>query len=118
MKDRLGDAARILHIIDAIDEIEEYIKGVDFTEFEGNSMRRLATVKQLEIIGEAVTRVSEELIGMFPNVEWRKIKGRRNILVHEYFGIDTELIWQIVQEDLPIFKSEIQKVQAYLESKE
>ena len=43
MKDRLGDAARILHIIDAIDEIEEYIKGVDFTEFEGNSMRRLAT---------------------------------------------------------------------------
>jgi len=118
MRDKLGDHARIKHIIDALEEIENYTNGVDLTEFESNSMRRLATVKQLEIIGEAVSRVSIELTDQFPTVEWRKIKGLRNILVHEYFGIDAELIWQIVREDLPVFKKEIQKVNLYLTSRD
>jgi uncharacterized protein with HEPN domain len=97
MKSSLGDKARLAHIIEAINEIELYISGVEITEFENNSMRRLATVKQLEIIGEAVCHISPELIQQYPLIEWRKIKGLRNILVHEYFGIDTMLIWQIVQ---------------------
>jgi uncharacterized protein with HEPN domain len=115
MRDSLGDKARVAHILEAITEIEHYIEGVSIEEFEGNSMRRLATIKQLEIIGEAVTRLSLSLTDSFPEIEWKKIKGLRNILVHEYFGIDALLIWQIVQHDLPVFKFQIIEVQTALE---
>lgn len=114
MRDSLGDKARIAHIMEALLEIESYLHGIDIKEFETNSMRRLATIKQLEIIGEAVSRLSPELTEQFSDVEWRKIKGLRNILVHEYFGIDTLLIWQIVQHDLPLFKTQIERVQKSL----
>ncbi|CAN5271028.1 DUF86 domain-containing protein [soil metagenome] len=116
MRGKLGDSARIAHIIEAIQEIERYIENVEIGEFEDNSMRRLATIKQLEIVGEAVSHISAELIAHFPTVEWKKIKGLRNILVHEYFGIDTLLIWQIVKEDLPAFKKDVEQVKAFLES--
>ncbi len=110
MRDKLGDRARLLHIHEAIAEIEQYIANTDLAEFENNSMRRLATIKQLEIIGEAVSRLSDDILERYPHIEWRKIKGLRNILVHEYFGVDTVLIWQIVQKDLPAFKESIQNI--------
>lgn len=81
MKNNIGDEARLKHILDAISEIESYTRGIAFEEFAQNSMMKFATIKQLEIIGEAANRISDELKGKYSEIEWRKIVGLRNILI-------------------------------------
>jgi uncharacterized protein with HEPN domain len=108
----MGDSERLSHILDAIAEIESYLVGVDLNAFSSNSMMRFATVKQLEIIGEASNYLTNATKAAAPEIEWRKIVGLRHILVHEYFGIDTGLVWQIVQYDMPVFKQQIQNLLA------
>jgi len=78
--------------------------------FNTQSMLRNACIKQLEIIGEASDHISMELKEKHSGIEWNQIKGMRNILVHEYFGIDSTLIWQIIQFDLPDFKEKIYEI--------
>ena len=110
MKSSLGDKQRLLHILEAIEEIENYISGVNFDAFLQNSMMRFASVKQIEIIGEAANNISEEVKNKFTEIQWRQITGLRHILVHEYFGVDNRLIWQIVIDDIPKLKVKIQEV--------
>ena len=110
MKGNLGDPARLKHIIDAVDEIEGYLIGVDLQHFLDNSMIRFACIKQLEIIGEAANHLSEELRSTYIQVKWRQIIGLRNILIHEYFGVDFEVVWNVLQNDLPEFKQNIKKI--------
>jgi uncharacterized protein with HEPN domain len=112
MKDLKGDKARLLHILDAISEIEGYTYNFDFTEFLNISMARFASIKQLEIIGEAANHISTELIENYPDVEWRKIIALRNILIHEYFGVDAKIVWDIIQEDMPNLKMSIEIILA------
>ncbi len=107
MKDKLGDKARILHIIDAIREIEFYNKNANFRKFETTSIIRFASIKQLEIIGEAANRISGELKKSHPNIQWQRIIGLRNILIHEYFGVDAKVVWDIIQNDIPKLKTGI-----------
>tara|TARA_R110002072_G_scaffold19401_4_gene71891 strand:+ start:220 stop:561 length:342 start_codon:yes stop_codon:yes gene_type:complete len=95
MKGRIGDAARLKHILDAIIEIESYLLKSEFTDFMNNSMMRFACIKQLEIVGEASNHVSDETKQKFADIEWARITGMRNILVHEYFGVDEALVWDI-----------------------
>ncbi len=104
MRGSMGDEQRILHIQGAIREIEEYIKGIDIHQFKSNSMVRFASIKQIEIIGEASKNISESTRAKFPSIQWKEITGLRNILVHEYFGVDADLIWQIVTVDIPELK--------------
>jgi uncharacterized protein with HEPN domain len=92
MRDKMGDAQRLIHIQEAIAEIEKYTKGVDLSEFKNNSMLRFATIKQIEIIGEAAKNITDATRNEYPEIEWKQIAGLRNILVHEYFGIDAQLI--------------------------
>lgn len=68
---------------------------------------RFACIKQMEIIGEASDHISEEIKTRFSEIEWRQIKGMRNIFVHEYFGIDSRLLWEIIKQDLPDLKSKV-----------
>ena len=107
MKDPRGDKARLLHILDAIVEIEDYTKGFDFQQFFHQSMARFASIKQLEIIGEAANHLSGELIDLYPQVEWREIIALRNILIHEYFGVDAKIVWDIICENLPSLKKAV-----------
>jgi uncharacterized protein with HEPN domain len=107
MTDRLGNKVRLMHILDAIGEIEKYTKNVDFSEFSTNSMLFSACVRQLEIVGEAVNRLSDDLITNNPEVEWRKVAGLRNMLIHEYFGIDDNLVWSIIQKNIPDLKGKV-----------
>lgn len=95
MRGRLGDYARLKHILDAILEIESYLAGTDYEAFLNNSMMRFACIKQMEIIGEASDHISEEIKTQFSAIEWGQIKGMRNVFVHEYFGIDSKLVWEI-----------------------
>jgi len=73
-------------------------------------MMKFASVKQIEIIGEAANYISEETKNKFSDIQWRQITGLRHVLVHEYFGIDSKLIWQIITDDIPELKIKIKEV--------
>lgn len=107
MRGRLGDKARLSHILDAIVEIEAYLADANFESFQNNSMMRFACIKQMEIVGEASRHISDEIKLQFSDIEWSQINGMRNIFVHEYFGIDTKLVWDIIKHDLPDLKLKV-----------
>jgi len=117
MRGKLGDSIRLQHILEAIHEIETYLVSSDFTEFMNNSMMRFACIKQMEIIGEASNHISGDIKSKFTDIEWAQIIGMRNIFVHEYFGIDTNLVWEIIKNDIPDLKEKISVVVSSLETK-
>ena len=110
MKGKIGDKQRLLHILDAIIEIQNYTKSCNIELFLKNSMMRFASIKQIEIIGEAAIHITEETKLKFTEVQWRQIIGLRHILVHEYFGVDNNLIWQIIIDDLRKLKECIENI--------
>ena len=107
MRGKLGDKNRLMHILDAIEEIESYISEVDFDVFMENSMMRFACIKQMEIIGEASNHISTETKERFSTIEQSQIVRMRNVFVHEYFGVDSSLVWEIIKNDLPELKTKI-----------
>ena len=115
MPDRLGDKIRLQHILDAIEQIEIYTDGIDFEHFASNQMMFDATLRQLEVIGEASNRLSDELIQSNNDVYWARIVGLRNLVIHEYFGIDDLTIWNVLKLNLPEFKEKIQLIIKYLD---
>ena len=117
MKGTSADKVRLEHILDAIAEIEFYNEKADFSVFCKTSIIRFASIKQMEIIGEAANRISEETRLQFPEIEWKRIISLRNILIHEYFGVDAKIVWDIIQNDIPILKSNIQKALQIIEQK-
>ena len=107
MRNKSGDKIRLQHILDAMSEVENYLTEIDFTGFMQNSMMRFACIKQLEIIGEASNHITSETKEKFSSVAWAQIIGMRNVFVHEYFGVDTELVWEIIMNDLPELKKKV-----------
>ena len=110
MKGQLSDKARLYHILDAIQSIEAYVEGVSFEDFSSSSEKTFATVKQLEIIGEAANRITETTKNLWSDIEWPKIIALRNILVHEYFIIDHSIIWEIIGDEMISFKIQIEEI--------
>lgn len=109
MRGSIGDKQRLIHIQEAISEIREYTRNADLSDFKNNSMMRFACIKQIEIIGEAARNITEETTKNYPGIPWRQIAGLRNILVHEYFGVDNDLIWQIIKTDIPELEAQLQE---------
>ena len=110
MKSELGDKARLKHILDAIDEINSYLITADLPTFLENSMMRFACIKQMEIIGEASNHLSSELKSKFSEVAWAQIVGMRNVFTHEYFGIDSNIVWEIIRDDIPELREKIEHI--------
>lgn len=100
----------IQDILDAIDKIEQFTKGISFEEFQKDAKTVFATVRAFEIIGEAASKLPSDIVSKFSDIPWKKIVGMRNILIHEYFGVDTEAIWKSIIEDLPKLRPVIIKV--------
>jgi uncharacterized protein with HEPN domain len=94
----------------AIDRIEQYIKELSFDAFSEDQKSVDAVVRNLEIIGEATNRLPEQFKEKHSEIEWYKVVGLRHRIVHEYFGIDLELIWQILHKDLPELKRKIRHI--------
>jgi uncharacterized protein with HEPN domain len=94
-------------IRESIAKIERYTSGLDQTGFEADDKSVDAVVRNLEIIGEAARQMPEEFTRRNPQIEWRKIAGLRNRIVHDYFGLDLEIIWQIIRYDLPALKRQL-----------
>jgi uncharacterized protein with HEPN domain len=92
-------------ILNSITRIESYVGQMTSEDFESDEKTQDAVIRNLEIIGEAVRKLPETIIQSQPEMEWHKIKALRNILVHEYFGINIEIVWDVVQNKLPQLKS-------------
>jgi len=87
-------------IIEAIQKIRSYVQDMDDTAFIADRKTQDAVIRNLEIIGEAVGNLPEEIPDLDPEINWRKIKGLRNILIHEYFGINLQIVWDVVRNKL------------------
>lgn len=103
------DLPYLKHILDAINDIESSI-GKSKKDFLKDKELRDATVRRLEIIGEAAKNISPALKNKYPFVEWKKIAGTRDIVIHAYFRVDLNVVWSIVKKDIPKLKIQIQKI--------
>jgi uncharacterized protein with HEPN domain len=110
MKGKISDKERINPILDAISNIEDFTHNITFEQYMDDLKLRLAIAKLFEIIGEAVASISEVTKRNHPDIEWTIIKSVRNILVHEYFGIDYKVIWYSIQENIPTLKNRLQEI--------
>ncbi len=104
------DSVYLQHIRDAIARIESYLADVREADFYERAMVQDAVIRQLEIIGEAVRRLSDELQNAHPHIPWQDIAGMRNKLIHDYFGVDLEKVWLTAKEDIPVLKAEVLKI--------
>lgn len=86
------------------------MRGITREVFETDAMRFDAVIRNLEVIGEAVKQVPEFVREEYPSVEWRKIAGLRDVLIHKYFHINIEIVWDVVQSHIPRLKLEIQQI--------
>lgn len=107
MKPDLGDRARLLHMLEAIGHIESFLVDCDFDDFEQSILHRSAVERQLEIIGEAATAISDAVKLAHSEVDWQPIKRFRNVIVHEYFGVSRQIVWGVVKKELPILKQQL-----------
>jgi len=102
-------------IWESIEKIERYIDGMTQDNFDSDEKTTDAVVRNLEIIGEAAGRLPENFTNQHSEIEWVKIIGLRNRIVHEYFGVDLQIIWQILKNDIPAFKRSLSNIRSQLD---
>lgn len=110
-----GPAIRLRDILEAAELLAQYVGDLTFDEFERNTEKQDAVARRLEVIGEAVKGLPKELRDANPEVPWRDIAGARDILVHEYFRIDLDLAWEMVQHDVPRLAARVREILAGLD---
>ncbi len=97
-------------ILGAIEKIDSYSRGISFEQLQQQTMLLDAILFNLQVIGEAVKHVPDDLRLRFPEVEWRRIAGLRDIVAHQYFGISLEIVWDILQNKLADLHTQVQKM--------
>jgi uncharacterized protein with HEPN domain len=91
----------IQDIIDSIAESGGFVQGMTYEAFTGDKRTVNAVIRSLEVIGEASKNVPQNLRDRYPGIPWKKMAGMRDKLIHEYFGVDLEIVWQVVTSELP-----------------
>jgi len=107
MKDNI---VYLRHIVEAIDKIGKYLAGFDFEKFSSNDLIFDAVIRELEIVGEAANRVEIKFQESHPEIPWRKMTGIRNLLIHEYFGVNAKIVWETCQTDLKELKMSLKSL--------
>jgi uncharacterized protein with HEPN domain len=92
---------RIRDILSSIAKIQDYTKALDCNGFQADSKTVDAVVRNIEIIGEAARHVPEAIIEKYPDIPWKEMRDMRNLLSHEYFGVNTKIVWETIKTDLP-----------------
>jgi uncharacterized protein with HEPN domain len=101
------DSIYLQHILEAIEQIEEYVSDINYESFRGTKLLQDGVIRQLEIIGEASKQLSQISRDKTPRVPWRSIAGMRDKLIHQYFGVDIDAVWSTVIDDLPELKKNL-----------
>lgn len=106
MRDSLNDPARLDLMRDAIANIEEFLHGVDSCpQFVANKILCHAVIYNLQCIGENAYKLSRDFVSTHPQIDWEAIEGLRHVLVHDYYTVNLEMVWNILEEDLPLLKN-------------
>lgn len=108
MRERIKDNDRLQHILDAIDILQSGAQRYSLEQIEKDSILYFGFVKQVEIIGEAVYMLTKEFRESHPDIEWDAIEGMRHVLVHGYYEISPDKVWNVIEKDLPILRPKIQ----------
>jgi uncharacterized protein with HEPN domain len=101
---------RVRDILASIERIMEYTRGLDFENFKSDTKTVDAVVRNFEIIGEAATHMPEEIIANYPEIPWQEMRDMRNVLAHEYFGINEKIVWETIQDNLPPLVPQLEKL--------
>ena len=103
-------------ILQAAEETLTFVVGMDFPTFRSDRRTNLAGVRALEIIGEAARHIPARVRRRYPQVAWQDMVAMRNKLIHEYFGVDLEVLWRTIQEDLPPLRDAVRRILAEMEA--
>jgi uncharacterized protein with HEPN domain len=98
------------HILEATSNVEQFVEGVTKEDFFENKEKQYAVLRALEIVGEAAKNLSRELKAKNREIQWRDIVGMRDKLIHGYFGVNLNLVWETVKKNLPVLKKQISKM--------
>lgn len=109
-----GQRLYLADIIESIKAIESFVAGMDRDTFAADRKTVSATVRELEVVGEAVKNVSDTIKSQYPDVLWKEIKAFRNMITHQYFGIDIRIVWDVVQNEIGTLKTQVEKILAEL----
>lgn len=107
----------LLDILESIEAIESFVVGLDMKAFEMDRKTYSATIRELEVIGEAIKNISDDIKLQYPDVLWQEIKSFRNKITHEYFGIDIRIVWDIVQNELELLQKQVSHILISLPAK-
>jgi len=110
------DKAYLQDMLDAISDIEKFIEHITQEEFSKNKEKQYAVLKALEITGEATKKLSKELKAKHREVTWREIAGIRDKLIHDYFGVNIDTVWNAVNQDIPALKVKVREIINEIES--
>lgn len=107
MREAIKDRGRLEHMLSAIDNVEEFTKDISLDDFVKSKVLFFAVVKNIEIVGEATYMLTKEYKQSHQSVPWLVIEKMRHVLVHGYYTISPEKVWETVQEDIPLLKEQI-----------
>ncbi len=98
------------HILECIELVEEYLHGKTVDDFMASTQLQDAIIRRIEIIGEATKNLPQGFKGKHPDIPWKEMAGMRDIIVHEYFGVDIKLTWRVASEDIKGLKAQLEKL--------
>ena len=105
----------ILDILSSIQEIEEFVEGIDFEKFVRDRKTINAVIRSLEVMGEAAKKIPSKIRYKYPEIPWKYIAGMRDKLIHEYHGVDLEIVWEVIEKEIPPLKPKFEKILEELE---
>lgn len=104
---------QIDHMLQAIDDIESYVEGIDREQFKATRFYQHAVLWNVQVLGEAIQYIPESVRERYPKLEWEMIRRTRNIIVHHYEKIDLDVIWEAIQKDLPVLRRQLNEMKQH-----